>query len=105
METVPPKFRYTIRFVPEFSALTTYKNDCFSAVVPGTALTSMVKHGMFEGVTDLFDDEDLGKIPDIYNNTDMYTFFWRAQIVNISKMVSKCGFNEANSASSSVQAA
>ena len=88
-----------------FSTSSTYKNDCFSAVVPGTALVSMLKNGLFKGVTDLFHDEDLGKIPDIYNNTDMYTFFWRAQIVNVSKLLSQCGFNKANGASSSVQAA
>ena len=35
----------------------------------------------------------------------MYTFFWRAQIVNVSKLLSQCVSSEANSASSSVQAA
>ena len=59
-----------------FSDTSAYQNECIPATVPGTALTSMLNNNLFDGITNLFDDDNLNKIPDIYNNSDMYTFFW-----------------------------
>jgi len=58
----------------KFLNTTTYQDECFPAIVPGTALISMLNNNMFPGISDLFHDEDLNKIPDIYNNSGMYTF-------------------------------
>ena len=80
----------------KFLNTTTYQDECFPAIVPGTALISMLNNNMFPGISDLFHDEDLNKIPDIYNNSGMYTFFWRAQIHNVTQLISKCNSNNNN---------
>jgi hypothetical protein len=71
--------------MPEFTLTSVYSSVCFPAVVPGTALVSMLENNMFPGVTDPYYDEDLKKIPDIYDSGKaLYTYYWHASL-NISQ--------------------
>ena len=71
--------------MPGFSSTPLYASLCFPAVVPGTAMVSMLENGMFPGVTDPYYDEDLRKIPDIHDSGKaFYTYYWHAS-VNVSE--------------------
>lgn len=71
----------------EFEHSDAYTRGCFAATaVPGTVLTNMVQNNMFDGITDLFVDDNLERVPDISDvGIDYYTFYWRTSF-NLSAL-------------------